>query len=64
MNHERRRHACRQRGQSMMEYVVVCSVLAVALGIGMADSKSILWQLIQAFQDAYGFFSYAISLPT
>lgn len=48
----------------MIEYVVVCAVVALALGIGMVDSKSVLWQLINAFQLAYHNFSYAISLPT
>lgn len=62
------RQTCQRRaaehGQAMVEYVVVCSVLALALGIGMADQNSILWQLIDAFQQAYRNFSYAISLPT
>lgn len=53
-----------QRGQSMIEYVVVCAVVALVLGIGMVDSKSVLWQLVNAFQLAYRNFSYAISLPT
>lgn len=48
----------------MIEYVVVCGALATALGIGMADNTSVLWQLIDAFQKAYASFSYAISLPT
>ena len=53
-----------QRGQSMIEYVVVCGVLALVLGIGMVDPNSILWQLIDKFQQNYSNFSYAISLPT
>lgn len=59
------RHASSQRmqGQSSMEYVVVCAVLAIALGIGMANQGSVLWQLVDAFKTAYHKFSYAISLP-
>ena len=53
-----------QRGQSMIEYVVVCAAVALVLGIGMIDSHSVLWQLVEAFQKAYRNFSYAISLPT
>lgn len=48
----------------MLEYVIICGVLVLALGIGMADHESVLWQLINAFQDNYRNFSYAISLPT
>ncbi len=60
-----RRHLYRcQRGQSMIEYVVVCAAVALVLGIGMVDSNSVLWQLIDAFQKAYRNFSFAISLPT
>lgn len=67
MNGEPRPGMCRyrcQRGQAMIEYVVVCAAVALVLGIGMIDSKSPLWQLIDAFQQAYRNFSYAISLPT
>jgi len=52
------------QGQSMVEYVVICGVLVFALGIGMADQESVLWQLVNAFQDKYRNFSYALSLPT
>lgn len=51
------------RGQSSMEYVVVCAALAIALGIAMANQDSVLWQLADAFRTAYHKFSYAISLP-
>lgn len=54
----------RQRGQSSMEYAVVCAALAFALGIGMIDDNSVLNELLQAFRTAYEKFSYAISLPT
>lgn len=54
----------RQRGQSSIEYAVVCAALAFALGVGMIDDTSVLHQLIDAFQNAYQRFSYALSLPT
>ncbi|MBC7512841.1 MAG: hypothetical protein H7234_00205 [Herminiimonas sp.] len=58
-------YPCRcQRGQSMIEYVVVCGVLVLVLGIGMVNQDSILWKLIDMFQQNYHNFSYAISLPT
>ena len=53
-----------ERGQSSVEYAVVCAALALALGVGMADDESVLWQLLEAFRTAYQKFSYAISLPT
>ena len=52
-----------QRGQSSMEYLVVCGALALALGIGMANDQSVLWQLLDAFRTAYQNISYSISLP-
>ncbi len=48
----------------MVEYVVVCVVLALVLGIGMIDDRSVLWRLVDSFQQAYRNFSYSISLPT
>ena len=56
------RHA-RMSGQSSMEYVVVCAALALALGIGMSDSTSVLQQLIDAFRLAYTRIAFAFSLP-
>ena len=46
-----------------MEYLIVCSALAMALGIGMADESSVLLELIEGFKTAYQNFSYALSLP-
>ena len=60
----RARSSLLYRGQAMLEYLVVCGVLVVLLGVGMIDDKSILWQLIHAFQSSYRNFSYAISLPS
>lgn len=56
-----RRH--RQRGQSSMEFVIVCTALALALGVNLSSDGSVLKQLLDAFQTAYQNFSYAISLP-
>lgn len=52
-----------QRGQSLMEYVVVCGALAVALGLGMADESSALGQLLQAFRTGYERLSFSLSVP-
>ncbi|MDO9597440.1 MAG: hypothetical protein Q7J47_06950 [Azoarcus sp.] len=54
----------RQSGQAMIEYVVVCAALALALGVGMTDDDSALWQMIQNFRLGYERFSFALSLPT
>lgn len=52
-----------QRGQSSIEYVVVCAALALTLGVGMVDDTSVLKELIEALKVAYQKFSYALSLP-
>lgn len=46
-----------------MEYVIVCAALAIALGVGLTNNQSVLWQLLDAMKIAYQNFSYAISLP-
>lgn len=51
------------KGQSLVEYLVICTALAAALGVGMIDNNSVLWQLINAFQTAYKNFSFALSIP-
>ena len=53
-----------QCGQSSVEYAVVCAALAMALGIGMVDDRSVLRELLGAFRLAYQKISFAISLPT
>ena len=58
-----RRCKSRPCGQSSVEYVIVCAVLAFALGIGMADDSSVLRQLLNAFVLSYQKISFAISLP-
>jgi hypothetical protein len=60
MKRSRIRHA---DGQASMEYLIVCAALALALGVGMANQDSVLWQLVEAFSTAFRKFSYAISLP-
>lgn len=49
-------------GQSSVEYAVVCAAIALTLGIGMASSDSVLWQLVDALRAAYQKFTYAVSL--
>ena len=51
-----------QRGQSSVEYTVICAAIALALGIGMVDQDSALWQLVDAFRNGYQNFTYAISI--
>jgi hypothetical protein len=52
-----------ESGQGSIEYVVVCAAIAFALGVGMVDSNSVLWQLLDALRTAYQRFSFALSLP-
>lgn len=59
-----RRIETSQHGQSSIEYVVVCAALAFALGVGMVDDRSVLRELIGAFNTAYQKFSYSLSLPS
>lgn len=57
-----RRHArppC-ARGQSAVEYLVVVSLLALALVVG---PESALERVFRAFADQYTKFSYAMSRP-
>lgn len=51
------------KGQSSVEYLVVCTALAFSLGVGMTDDQSVLRQLLTAFQTAYQKMAYAISIP-
>jgi len=53
----------RQRGQTSIEYVVVCAALAAALGIGMVDDNSVLRELLEGFRTAYDRLSYSLSIP-
>lgn len=50
-------------GQSSVEYLVVCTALAVALGLGMTQPDSVLAQWLQAMRDAYAQWTFALSLP-
>ena len=54
---------CRYRGQSSMEFVIVCAALTLALGLGLSGDDNVLTLLLNAFKTAYQNFSYAISLP-
>ncbi len=53
-----------QKGQSSMEYVVVCAALALAIGLGMIGDDSVLSELVEAFKSAYQKYSFALSLPS
>ena len=50
-----------EHGQSMTEYLIVCSAISAAIGIFMADG-SLYMEFSQAIAEAYDKFSYAISL--
>jgi hypothetical protein len=52
------------KGQSSMEYLVVCAALAFALGVGMWNDTSVLRELLQAFRVAYEKISYSLSIPS
>ncbi len=52
----------RSSGQAMVEYLLVCAALMLALGISMGPDSSLL-TLIEAFQSAYQNYSYSLSLP-
>ncbi len=52
----------RQHGQSSVEYAVIFAAIALTLGIGMADSDSTLWQLVEAFRNGYRNVTHAISI--
>jgi hypothetical protein len=60
----------KQRGQSMMEYTVVCGALAFALFYPIQDAgspdqaKTAVQIVLDGFKLAYQKFSYAISIPT
>ncbi|RZI43939.1 hypothetical protein EGT07_00445 [Herbaspirillum sp. HC18] len=60
----------KQRGQSSLEYGVVCAALAFALFVPILDAASPDTErttvniILEAFRTAYEKFSYAISLPT
>ncbi len=50
----------RQRGQSAVEYLIVVSLLAIALVLG---PDSVLEALFRAVGDRYQLFTYAMSRP-
>lgn len=58
-----RRSARASRGQSAVEYLVVCAALAFALGLAMASDDSVLRELLDAFRLAYQKISYSLSIP-
>lgn len=58
-----RRRMTLERGQSAMEYLVVCAALAFALGLAMSSDDSVLKELLEAFRVAYQKISYSLSIP-
>lgn len=52
-----------QSGQSSMDYVITCAVVALVLGVGMHDDSSVLYVLLEAFRTTYQKISYALSMP-
>ena len=61
----------RQRGQSMMEYAVVCCALAFILFVPIQDdpaspgkARTTVQIVLDGLQAAYRNFSHALSLPT
>ena len=58
-----------QRGQSIVEYTVVCGVLAFVLFVPITDAaspggaKSTIELVLEGLRLAYQKFSYAISIP-
>lgn len=61
---------CRQTGQSLIDYMLACAALAVALLVPVRDAASpdqprtLLGIVLNGFQQAYENFSSALSLPT
>jgi hypothetical protein len=70
MNKLRQIAAHGQRGQSIVEYMVVCAALVAALFVPIQDDpaspgskRSTIKIVLDAFHDAYRKISYSISLP-
>jgi hypothetical protein len=51
------------RGQSSVEYVLLCAALAVALGLWGVGDDSALRLLLDALARAYQNLSFALALP-
>lgn len=69
MNNLRLRSSCLSKGQSSIEYTIVCAAIAAALFVPISDSaspgeaRSAVRIVLDGFQTAYQKFSHAISLP-
>lgn len=54
---------CRhQQGSVMVEYVVICTILVLALGLSLGED-SVLRQLLEAFRLGYSKIAFSYSLP-
>jgi hypothetical protein len=58
-----RRNRNFQHGQSSLEYALACAAIAFALGLGMLDASSPLYELLQRLREAYERYAFAMSLP-
>jgi hypothetical protein len=53
----------KQQGQSLMEYVIVCGAIALALSGDLLSERSVFLQVVDAFGTAYQRLAFALSLP-
>lgn len=61
---DRMQNVYHQRGQSTIEYTVVCAALAFALFVDLNGDNSALKSILDNLNNAYQKISYALSLPT
>jgi hypothetical protein len=54
---------CRERGQSMAEYLVGCAVAIAILAVPVGGSPSVVVFLLRAIRAAFARFLGAMSLP-
>ena len=59
----RRVASARERGQSMVEYLVACALVMALLAVPIDGHDSVLSLMLDAIRTAYAKFLAAISLP-